>query len=222
MNLLSLFARYRSLINSAFLLSIGSVVFIPSSIEARLGEQAADIEKRILTPGHGREFPPERAAAKRTQVPIHGLISNYQTANNNSLTPQVIWKSVDGRRIPSNGLRDGMEPEGWNLFIYYKNGRSVLEVYRRVGAGLTQYEINGLLSLHKGDSVWERPSEKEPSAIGYDFQRADGLFRARQMGSSFILFYKALDDEMVKIQEVSRKKQEEEQAKNVTNSLLGF
>ncbi len=222
MNLLSLYARMRGLTEATLLLMLLTVAFTPFSVEARLGEQTADIERRILSPGHGREYPPERAAAKRTQVPIHGLISSYQSSNNNSLTSQVLWKSVDGRRIPSNGLRDGMEPEGWNLFIYYKNGRSVLEVYRRVGDGLTQYEINGLLALNKGDSAWERPANKEPSAIGYDFQRADGLFRARQMGTCFILYYKALDDEMVKIQEVVRKKQEEEQAKSVTHSLIGF
>ena len=68
--------------------------------------------------------------------------------------------------------------EGWNLYVLFAQGKSVMEVYKR-SEKITEFEFIHLLNLQSGN-LWEKKTDKELndgeySTFGFDMQRNDKL-----------------------------------------------
>jgi hypothetical protein len=84
----------------------------------------------------------------------------------------------------------------WHQHVLYSNGRSVMEAYVRVGVPLSEFEVNGLLALNKGPSVWKKVAGAGSieSGIGADYVLDDGSLRAKEDGNVLLIFATKVDE----------------------------
>mgnify|MGYP000211951170 FL=1 len=182
-------------------LTIIATALFPAVADARVGESMTDIERRLTGAG-GIVYRDQDMIQVRQRGMPYLRILEYLPSR-----PQVrvYFKTDDGRRPMASELDGRNMPRGWDFHVVYLNGVSVLEVYRRSQA-LTEQEINQLLALQQGNSYWERVRNAEETALGYRFQRADGVLRANQVGNEmFMIFDAEMDRKVERAIEEARK-----------------
>lgn len=191
--------------------------------QARLGETQAAIEARLLAANVGLRMPSEDAGDPRVrhdrppyEASLGFLPSDARVAR--------YWKSALSRQISKT--------DGWEIHVVLVGGVSVLEAYKRVGSGLSEFEVNGLLNLHKGGSRWMRVASEQTadsSVLRHTLAREDGEFRANRQGNWFMIFSTKLDEFAVARQaearaEAERRREEQRKidAQRAPESLAGF
>ena len=117
---------------------------------------------------------------------------------------------------------------GWRVHAFFHEGRSVLEAYQRVGDSLNEFEIRNILRANQGSSEWRKIDpdslESRASAIGCDYQLADGSMRARVVGNWLMVFSTKLDaqvKEQLRIIEENRANQQEEKVRTQQTTASG-
>ncbi len=167
-----------------------------SPLEARIGDTPEQMAARILQPNLGRNFSwprdmPERERERLIrEVPVQPFVHLLPDARE-GLREQIFWKSALHRQLSNDN--------GWRVHVYFFNNRSVLELYRRVGQPLNDFEVNGILARMRGSQTWHRVARRDnvDSVIGYDFELGEGAqatLRARRQGDWLIIFHKGFDD----------------------------
>ena len=166
--------------------------------EARIGDTPEQMTARLVQPNLGKVFswpkdlgPRERERQQR-ESPLANFANLLPTAAE-EWKEQIFWKSALQRQLS--------EDNGWRVHVYYLKGRSVAELYRRVGQPLNDFEINGILGRMRGNQTWRRvPKKEEPqkdSLLGYDFElgaEGEEVLRSRRQGDWLIVFHKRFDD----------------------------
>lgn len=166
------------------------------SAEARIGDTPDQMSARMLQPNLGKNFswprdmsPREREQQQR-EFPLTPFNHLLPTAVED-WKEQIFWKSALHRQLSND--------DGWRVHVYYLKGRSVLELYRRVGAPLNEFEINAILGRMRGGQTWRRVAKKEnpDSILGYEFELGEEgseALRARRQGDWLVIYHKRLDD----------------------------
>lgn len=166
--------------------------------EARIGDTPEQMSARMLQPNVGKKFSWPRdmdARERERQQRDHPLtpFTHLLPTEGEDWQEQIFWKSALHRQLSND--------DGWRVHVYYLKGRSVLELYRRVGAPLNDFEINGILGRMRGGETWRRVPKKEngntDSILGYEFELGEEgseALRARRQGDWLVIYHKRLDD----------------------------
>lgn len=182
-------------------------LLLPQGAEARIGESRESFERRVLSNG-GILFKKDEESSSRQKS---GPYASYMQYLGSSTDVRVYFKSDDGSQPTQSDVAGGALGSGWEVHVLYVGGKSVLELYKRIGS-ITEYEMNALLAILGGGGYWKEPepaassdvalsSEKDeppPSAFGYDFVRSDGEVRAKKSGTGLMVFQKQLDEYLAK------------------------
>jgi hypothetical protein len=201
---------------------------------ARIGETQDALEARLLQPGVGKllfqgvtrdkdkqkEREAEQARIKEEKEQPFREARPYMPID---IREVVYWKSALGNHLSND--------DGWKVHVFYVNGRSVLEAYKRVGAGLSDFEINGILAVNRGESSWRKASGEGDavSGVGYDFESEDRGARAKVKASWVVVFSARFDAYLVEQKRLAGEQQarelevkKREQALKAPESLSGF
>lgn len=164
---------------------------------ARVGETQEEFERRLLQPSMGKFIPRERnpdpAREQETmrQQPFNAARAYFPEG----LRERRYWKSA----VPNTLSNDN----GWRVYVFYQDNRSVFEAYQRVGDTLNEFEIQNILRANQGASEWQRVEpdslEAKASIIGCDQRLADDSLRARVVGN-WLLVYSSKFDNQIKEQ----------------------
>ncbi len=175
----------------------------PQIADARIGDTREALERRLFASG-GIVF---RDPGERTSRREGGPYSRYMRYLGSSAQVRVYFKTDDGRQPRQSEIAENTLGSGWEIHVLYVNGKSVLELYKRVGSSTTEFEMNMLLALLGGGGFWEDPKpvaegeEAPPSAFGFDYVRSDGEVRAKKMGGGLMVFQRQLDEFLAKQRE---------------------
>lgn len=204
-----------------------------SGVEARIGDTPEQMSARLLQPNLGKNFTwpkdlrPQEKERQQKENPLSNLMHLFPTSAED-WREQIFWKSALHRQLS--------EDDGWRVHVYYLKGRSVVELYRRVGQPLNDFEIHGILGRMRGNQTWRRVPKKEgpatDSLIGYDFELGeDGAeaLRARRQGDWLIVYHKRFDDYLAarkarweETEALRKAEQAVEQEKTAPVSVEGF
>lgn len=213
----------------------GGPAGVISTAEARIGDTPDQMSARMLQPNLGKNFSwpknmnareVERAEKESPLAPFLHLLPTPEEG----WREEIYWKSA---------LADQLSVEdGWRVHAFFLKGRSVVELYRRVGAPLNEFEVKAILARIRSGQTWNRVSKSEAkenkpsSVLGFEYELGEGeqvTLRARKQGDWLVLFHKRFDDLLV-----ARKKRWEEtegqrkallaieQAKTAPVSVEGF
>ncbi|MET0261382.1 MAG: hypothetical protein ABW223_00690 [Rariglobus sp.] len=204
---------------------VSLVVAFPA--KARLGETQEEFERRLFQPSVGKFLPkeknpdPSKEEELARQQPFHEVRAYFPFG----VRERKYWKSAVPNMLSNEN--------GWRVHVFFQEGRSVLEAYQRVGDTLNEFEIRNILTANQGSSEWRKIEpdtlESKASAIGCDYQLADGSLRARVVGNWLIVYSSVLDNyvkEQIRMGEQNRMSQQEErvrtQQQNASGSTSGF
>lgn len=165
------------------------LLFMVSTLHARIGESRSAIEGRLLSSG-GIEYRDEEMYNERRKGKPYMAFESQMPS---SAELVIYFKSIDGREPTSADLRKKRFSSGWDLHVLYVNGKSVMELYERK-SGISDYELNQLLALNAGGSYWRRVEEtekKKTSAFDYEMVREDEAIRAVKLGATGVLIVSA-------------------------------
>jgi hypothetical protein len=176
-----------------------AVLFAATSLHARIGDTPEQMSARMLQPDLGKNFfwPKDMDARERERERRDSPISAFSHLMPTSVEDwreQIFWKSALHRQLSNE--------DGWRVHVYHLRGRSVLELYRRVGSTLTDFEVNAVLARMRGNQTWRRVVKKDnvDTVLGYDFELGEGdeaTLRARKQGDWLLIFHKRFDDYLV-------------------------
>ena len=163
--------------------------FAPKA-EARIGESASTIERRIYSNG-GIKYRDDAILESRTRGMPYAKYMQYMPG---SVNVSIYFKTHDGRKPKSSDMESNRMKAGWDLHVVYVDGKSVLEVYKR-SQGMSEFEFNQLMML-QSSSGWQKVDKKQaaegelppPSAFGYTMESRDGSIRAKKLGGDSVLF----------------------------------
>ena len=162
--------------------------FLPSSLDARIGERRESIERRLFSSG-GIVYRDDTIEESRRKGMPYAQYFEYLPSSSDV---RIYFKTSDGRRPTSSELSDRRMSAGWDLHVVYVNGKSAIEVYKR-SQSMTEHEFNRLMAIHAQGSFWKRLSKEDKaemvSAFGFEMIREDGLVRARKLGRDSVLFF---------------------------------
>ncbi len=197
----------------------------PTIGSGRVGETQGAIESRLLAANVGKRLPVEPddkdpTGRGRNNEPPFLAVARFFPGD---CHVERYWKSAVAHQLHRS--------DGWEIVVVFAGGVSVLETYRRVGSGMSEFEQNGLLNLHRGASRWVRVDgqEAEPSVLGFTLMREDGEIRAQRRGNWFTLFATKLDTfalarqaEARELAERDREAQRKIDAERAPESIAGF
>ena len=181
-----------------------------STAEARIGERKDSLERRLFSSGGIIYRDDVVEASRRKGMPY----LKYLELMSSSTDVRVYYKTADGRRPSSKELDEKRVLPGWDLHVLYVDGKSAIEVYKR-SQGMTDYELNQLLTLQAQGSFWKRVDKKAkpegeegeegeeelPSAFGYEMELDNGSLRAKKMGNGLMVFDTRLDVMLAQMQD---------------------
>lgn len=204
-------------------------LLVPLAAPARVGETQDEFERRMLQPFVGKFIPREKTSDTPRdpreeeqqqlllrQQPFHEARIHFPEGTRE----RKYWKSA----VPNTLSNEN----GWRVHVFFHENRSVLEAYQRVGDSLNEFEIRNILRAHQGASEWRKIEpdslESRASAIGCDYQLADGTMRARVTGNWLMVFSSKLDaqvKERLRVIEEARANQQEEKARTQQTTASG-
>ena len=162
--------------------------FLPTTLDARIGERRESIERRLFSSG-GIVYRDDTIKESRRKGMPYAQYLEYLPGSSDV---RIYFKTSDGRRPSSSELSDRRMSAGWDLHVVFVDGKSAIEVYKR-SQGMTEQEFNRLMAIHAGGSFWKRLGKEDQdemvSAFGFEMIRDDGLVRARKLGRDSVLFF---------------------------------
>jgi len=198
---------------------------VPS--HARVDETQEEFERRLLQPFVGkfvtREKNPDPVKEEEMlrQQPFNEVKTHFPAG----IRERRYWKSAVPNMLSNEN--------GWRVHVFFLENRSVLEAYQRVGDTLSEFEIQNILRANQGSSEWRKVEpeslETKSSAIGCDYQLADGSLRARVVGDWLLVYSVKLDThvrEQLRLVHQNNLQQQEERARlqqiTAPGSTAGF
>lgn len=191
-----------------FSLAVVAGLILPNLADARIGERREAFERRLFSNGGIIYRDKEERSTRRSSGPY----SAYLDYLGSSAEVRVYFKSDDGRQPTQTDVDKKTLGSGWEVHVLYVSGKSVLELYKRLGS-ISEHETNALLAILGGGGYWEKTEkpeitegseagvdeeEENPSAFGFDYVRSDGEVRAKKSGGGLMVFQKQLDEFLAK------------------------
>ncbi len=162
---------------------------------ARLGDSPEQMAGRILQPNVGKNFswPKDMTERERSRQENENPLKPHTyllPAGPGEWQEQIFWKSAVKSHLSNES--------GWRIHAYYYKGRSAVELYRRTGDTLNDFEVAAILGRMRGSDTWRRVERKEngPTVIGYDFELGEAnapVLRARKQGDWLVVFNARFD-----------------------------
>lgn len=206
---------------------LSGLLIFASAASARISDTPQQMDARILRPDVGRYFSLRGLDAREQNQLLRDLpVTEFASLLPPDSRELIYWKSAVGRQLSN--------VDGWRVHVYYWKNRSVLEAYRRVGPGLNEFEVNGLLNLHRGGESWRKvdkkgPQPKDDTVIGYDYELGEDGLRARVRGNWMLIYLTRFDKLLVERKKVQDELADAEQAKKrledqskAPESIAGF
>lgn len=170
-----------------------------ATARARIGDTPDQMSARMLQPNLGKIFswpkdmPPRERERAQKESPLSPF-AHLLPGQGEEWQEQIFWKSALHRQLSQD--------DGWRVHVYYLKGRSVVELYRRVGQPLNEFEINAILGRMRGNLTWRRIPKKEQekpadTVLGYDYELGDEgaeTLRARRQGDWLVVYHKRFDE----------------------------
>ncbi len=178
---------------AAVLCGVGSLLFVP--VQARIGETREEFEHRLLQPFVGKTIPHDKTADPIKEAEMLRLqpFNDIRVFSPPGIIERRYWKSAVAHQLSNDS--------GWRVYVFYLDNHSAMEAYQRVGDSLSEFEIQIILKANHGGSEWNKVSAEsvagQASAIGYDYQLADGSLRAKIQENWLIIYTAALDSMIV-------------------------
>ncbi len=173
-------------------------MLLAAPLQARIGDTPEQMAARMLQPDLGKLFSwprnmteqaQERAQRENPLYPFRHLLPT----EDDDWREQMFWKSALRKQLSND--------DGWRVHVYYLKGRSVVELYRRVGQSLNEFEINAILARMRGGQTWRKVEEKAlkptDSVLGFGYELGEGeaaTLRARKQGDWLIIFHRRFDE----------------------------
>lgn len=225
-------AQGRTMMRAAVLAAVG-LAAVSSDAVARIGDTPEQMAARIIQPDLGKNFSwprdmPEQARERaRRENPLCGF-QHLLPEESDGWREQIYWKSSLRKQLSNE--------DGWRVHAYFLKGRSVVELYRRVGQGLNEFEVNAILARMRGTQTWRKVDPKalkpEDSVLGFEYELGEGdeaTLRARKQGDWLVIFHRRFDELLlerrVRWQETEAVRQAERrasQAETAPVSVEGF
>lgn len=183
------------------LLWLGVAAVLTSRATARIGDTPDQMSARMLQPDLGKNFSwprnmPEQALERAKRENPLFPFQHLLPAEGEEWREQMFWKSALRKQLSNE--------DGWRVHVYYLKGRSVLELYRRVGNGLNEFEVNAILARMRGAQTWRKVDPKslkpEDSVLGYEYELGEGdeaTLRARKQGDWLVIFHRRFDEYLI-------------------------
>lgn len=162
---------------------------------ARIGDSPEQMAGRMLQPNMGKNFSwpkdmPEKERTKQeNENPLKPHAYLLPTATG-EWREEIYWKTAIKSHLSNEN--------GWRIYAYFYKGRSSVELYRRVGESLNDFEVAGILARLRGADTWRKVERKlnGETVIGYDFELGDEtapVLRARRQGDWLVVFNARFD-----------------------------
>ncbi len=194
------FFSFSGLMRSREVVLLGLVlIWGAGATQARIGDTPDQMGARMIQPNLGKMFswpkdmPPRERARAQKENPLTPF-AHLLPGQGEEWQEQIFWKSAIHRQLSYE--------DGWRVHVYYLRGRSVVELYRRVGEPLNEFEINAILGRMRGNLTWRRIPKKEQenpadTVLGYDYELGEEgteTLRARRQGDWLIVYHKRFDE----------------------------
>lgn len=200
-----------------------SFLIAPKTAVARIGESRSSLESRLFD--NGGVVYRNKDGHKEHQK--SGPYSDFMKYLGSSAAVQVYFKSDDGSKPLLNDFKNNTLGTGWELHVLYVSGKSVFELYKRIGS-FSEYETHALLGALADGNYWEKVDKNKGAAVsaapdaaaaavevadaeevdeddltvfGFDYLRSDGDVRAKKSGGELVVFQKQLDIYLAKQRE---------------------
>jgi len=171
-------------------MALAMLAAVAGDASARIGDAPEQMSARILQPDLGKNFSwpkdmnEKERARQEKENPVNAFAYLLPTSPEEWRT-QIFWKSAVKTHLSNEN--------GWRIHVHFMGGRSVLELYRRVGESLSDAEVNAILARMRGAETWRKVERKDnvSSVVGYDFElgeEAHPTLRARKLGDWLMIF----------------------------------
>lgn len=161
-----------------------------SVAQARIGDTPEQMAGRMLQPNMGRYFswPKDMTEKERTKQENENPLKQHAyllPTGAGEWQEQIYWKTA---------LKSHLSNEsGWRIHAYFYKGHSVVELYRRVGDSLNEFEVTAILARLRGADTWRKVDRKQngDTVLGYDFELGDEaspVLRARRQGDWLVIY----------------------------------
>lgn len=180
-------------------LVLAASLALPNPSDARIGESLGTIERRLFASG-GIIYRDKDLRKPRRNA---GPYQQYLEYLGSSAEVRVYFKTDNGRQPRQSEVETDTLGNGWEVHVLYISGKSVFELYKRVGS-ITEQETNALLLLLGDGGYWDKPEpladeeEAPPSVFGFDYVRNDGEVLAKKSAGGIMVFKKQLDEFLAK------------------------
>ncbi len=225
-------SRGRSILSLAALAVLSLGIAQPTTALARIGETRATLEGRLLSDRRGAIYDKDTQQKKLRErgYPVAAIMPLLELAGKPEVA--IYFKKAEDARVLTRDLAPEY-PDGWDLAVFYLSGRSVIEVYRRNGPDLTDAEIQHILVLQQGHSVWQRvnghPEHAAAAAAGEplpvlpaEYWREDALVAAFRKERFFVCYHPPFEAILRQIKAARDAHHDANARQNAPSSVDGF
>jgi len=162
---------------------------------ARIGDTPEQMAGRMLQPNVGKNFswPKEMPERERTRQESENPLKPHVyllPTEARDWQEQIFWKTAIKGHLSNES--------GWRIYAYFYKGRSAVELYRRFGESLNDFEVSGILARLRGSDTWRKVERKQngDTVMGYDFELGEEtapVLRARRQGDWLAVFNARFD-----------------------------
>ncbi len=201
-------------------LCIASVV----PVQGRLGETKDTIDSRLRNSNSGDSYRREVQETKARQGPYARMLPMLEAAG---IEFEVhVWWNADGdSRLRDVDLSRPRTNSGWDYFVVFFDGRSVLEGYRRNSGNISVYERDELLRRNFGtDDVIEHSEPlRDGSYFTWQYESDDGTMRGVMSGRNQLMVFKSeFDRHLAEMNRQWRELMDQEAQQTYRENIVGF
>ncbi|MDZ4198905.1 MAG: hypothetical protein U1E27_06425 [Kiritimatiellia bacterium] len=203
-------------------LALCALMALPA--QARLGENQQAIHRRLRSKNSGDLYEKEIQETKAKQGPFTRMLPMLETARL-QVEIRVWWKNDKDSRLRDTDLSRPRALSGWDYFVVFINGESVLEGFRRNTGNISLYERDALLKLNfRAESYKEHKQPLlENSFFTWQFESEDGTARGVLVGANqLMVFSTAFDQRLAELNQKWKLIQDEEAKKVFQENIFGF
>lgn len=175
--------------------ALTALLFAVNPASARIGDTPEQMSGRMLQPNVGKNFswPKEMSERERTRQETENPLKPHVyllPTEAREWREEIFWKTAIKGHLSNES--------GWRIYAYFYKGRSAVELYRRVGESLNDFEVSGILARLRGADTWRKAERKQngDTVIGYDFELGEAtapVLRARRQGDWLVVFNARFD-----------------------------
>lgn len=193
-------------------------------VRARLGESSQTIHKRLRSHSAGNEYHDDIQEVKSRQAPFARMMPMLDEADIR-VEVRTWWKKDNQCSMKNADLSNPRCRLGWDQYVVFFKGESVLECYRKNSGGISAYERDALLRLNFAEKNWREYTkpQQDGSYLSFQFESGDGKCRALNVGNNqLMVFYSSFDKQLAELNTLWCEKNDRDARENLVENIEGF